>query len=78
MRRCIELESIAKQRGESPVGALLALDGEVIAEGIESVKAKGDGFIRLSISILKLWSHLMLFTQLLCIRPLFSCRNLVN
>jgi len=42
MRRCIELGSIAKQRGESPVGALLALDGEVIAEGIESVKAKSD------------------------------------
>lgn len=42
MRRCIELGLIAKERGDSPVGAVLACDGEIIAEGIEAGRTKGD------------------------------------
>ncbi|MEZ5424500.1 MAG: hypothetical protein R2682_15575 [Pyrinomonadaceae bacterium] len=42
MRRCIELGLIAKERGDSPVGAVLACDGEIIAEGIEAGRTEGD------------------------------------
>jgi tRNA(adenine34) deaminase len=42
MRRCIELGRIAKQRGESPVGAVIVKDDQVIAEGIESGKTHKD------------------------------------
>ncbi|KIC94357.1 nucleoside deaminase [Flavihumibacter solisilvae] len=42
MRRCIELGRIAKQRGESPVGAVIVKDDHVIAEGIESGKMHKD------------------------------------
>lgn len=42
MRRCLELGKIAFQKGDAPVGALIALNGQVIAEAFESVKAKND------------------------------------
>ncbi|MEZ5423094.1 MAG: nucleoside deaminase [Pyrinomonadaceae bacterium] len=42
MRRCIELGRIAKERGDNPVGAVLAIDGESIAEGIEAGRTKAD------------------------------------
>ena len=42
MYRCIELAKIAKQRGESPVGAVIAREGQIIAEGIEASKAHKD------------------------------------
>src|SRR3954465_15857101 len=38
MRKCIELALIAKQSGDSPVGAILVRDKEIIAEGVEGVK----------------------------------------
>ena len=37
MRRCIELASIAKSRGNTPVGSLIVLNGEIIGEGIEEL-----------------------------------------
>ncbi|GGH70969.1 tRNA(adenine34) deaminase [Filimonas zeae] len=36
MKRCLELASIAKERGKTAVGAVVIKDNEVIAEGIES------------------------------------------
>lgn len=42
MERCIELALIAKANGESPVGSLLVHKGEVIGEGIETVKSVND------------------------------------
>ncbi len=42
MRRCIELARVAKERGESAVGAVIVRNGEVVAEGIESSKGKQD------------------------------------
>ncbi|MRG45950.1 nucleoside deaminase [Chitinophaga sp. SYP-B3965] len=42
MQRCNELASIAKQRGDSPVGSVLVLDGVIIAEGIEGGKTHRD------------------------------------
>lgn len=42
IKKCIELGKIAKDRGESPVGAILVKDGEIVAEGIESGKEKRD------------------------------------
>jgi len=42
MERCIELGKIAKSKGESPVGAILIYKGEVIGEGIETVKSAND------------------------------------
>jgi tRNA(adenine34) deaminase len=42
MRRCIELAARAIDTGDVPVGALIVQNGEVIAEGIEAVRAHGD------------------------------------
>ena len=42
MRRCLELGRTALKRGEAPVGSLIVIGGKIIAEGIESVKAKND------------------------------------
>jgi tRNA(adenine34) deaminase len=42
MRRCIELAARAVDTGDVPVGALIVQNGEVIAEGIEAVRAHGD------------------------------------
>ncbi|MCA4806575.1 hypothetical protein HX045_13455 [Myroides odoratimimus] len=33
IRKCIELALKAKQKGESPVGAILVREGQLIAEG---------------------------------------------
>jgi len=42
VRRCLELGKIAGQSGDAPVGSLVVFDGQIIAEGIESVKSKND------------------------------------
>jgi tRNA(adenine34) deaminase len=42
MRRCIALARIARQRGDAPVGALIARDGQVIAEASERVDSALD------------------------------------
>jgi tRNA(adenine34) deaminase len=42
MRRCINLAAHAIDTGDVPVGALIVQNGEVIAEGIEAVRAKFD------------------------------------
>lgn len=39
MSRCLELAVNAKRRGNTPVGALVVLEGEVIAEAEEEVPA---------------------------------------
>ena len=42
MRRCGELGKIALEHGDAPVGSLIVKKGEIIAEGIESMKLKND------------------------------------
>jgi tRNA(adenine34) deaminase len=42
MRRCLELAKKAALAGDTPVGALLVRDGEVIAEGVERTRAALD------------------------------------
>ncbi len=42
MRRCIGLGRVAKLRGDAPVGALLARNGQVIAEGVEGGRTHRD------------------------------------
>jgi tRNA(adenine34) deaminase len=42
MRRAIELGRRARETGDTPVGALVVRNGEVVAEGIEGVKARLD------------------------------------
>ncbi len=42
MRRCLELGRTARQNDDAPVGSLIVLDEQIIAEGIESVKSKND------------------------------------
>lgn len=37
MRRCIDLAREAKDRGNTPVGSLLVLDGRVVAEAVEQL-----------------------------------------
>jgi tRNA(adenine34) deaminase len=39
MRRCIELARLAKQQGNTPVGSVVVLDGQIIGEGIEQLPA---------------------------------------
>jgi tRNA(adenine34) deaminase len=42
MHRCIELARRALASGDVPVGALIVLNDEIVAEGIEAVKALRD------------------------------------
>lgn len=42
MRHCLALARIAAQHGDAPVGSVLVMDGQIIAEGIESVLQKND------------------------------------
>lgn len=42
MRRCIELARHAIASGDSPVGSLIVDGGEVVAEGVEAVRAHDD------------------------------------
>jgi tRNA(adenine34) deaminase len=42
MRRCIELGRLAKQNGDSPVGSIIVFEGQILGEGIESVKRRMD------------------------------------
>jgi tRNA(adenine34) deaminase len=42
MARCIELSRIAASKGEYPFGTVIALDGQIVAEGINSTIREGD------------------------------------
>ncbi|HUH27082.1 nucleoside deaminase [Gelidibacter sp.] len=42
MRLCMDLAKIAKQRGDSPVGALIVQNGKIIGQGIEGGKTQKD------------------------------------
>ena len=35
MRRCLELATVARDQGNTPVGSVVVLDGAIIGEGIE-------------------------------------------
>jgi tRNA(adenine34) deaminase len=37
MRRCLELAAKALERGDTPVGSVVVLDGAIIGEGIETL-----------------------------------------
>jgi tRNA(adenine34) deaminase len=39
MRRCIELARLARQQGNTLVGSVVVLDGQIIGEGIEQLPA---------------------------------------
>jgi tRNA(adenine34) deaminase len=42
MRRCLKLGRIAMKNGDAPVGSVIVFAGQIIAEGIESLKLKSD------------------------------------
>jgi len=42
MVQCIELSRVAVRRGEYPFGTVIALDGQIVAEGINSTIRDGD------------------------------------
>jgi tRNA(adenine34) deaminase len=42
MLACIKLARIAKNRGDSPVGSILVLEGQIIGEGIEGATTRHD------------------------------------
>ncbi len=42
MRRCLELARQAAATGDTPVGAVVVRNGEIVAEGVESVRARRD------------------------------------
>jgi len=37
MRRCLELATMARDQGNTPVGSVVVLDGAIIGEGIEAL-----------------------------------------
>ena len=37
MRRCIELAKVAQSRGNTPVGSVVVINGEIVGEGIEEL-----------------------------------------
>jgi tRNA(adenine34) deaminase len=37
MRRCLELAAEARNRGNTPVGSVVVLDGAIIGQGIETL-----------------------------------------
>ena len=37
MRRCLALATVARDQGNTPVGSVVALDGAIIGEGIETL-----------------------------------------
>lgn len=37
MRRCLELAAVARGRGDTPVGSVVALEGEIIGEAAETL-----------------------------------------
>ena len=41
MRRCLELAAEARERGDTPVGSVVVLDGAIIGEGIETGSLTG-------------------------------------
>lgn len=42
MQKCRSLAAVAEQAGNTPVGAVLVHDGEIIGEGIEAGTSSGD------------------------------------
>jgi tRNA(adenine34) deaminase len=42
MHHCLDLAKIALAAGDSPVGAIIVLEGEVIGTGVESGRSTGD------------------------------------
>ena len=42
MQRCFELAQFAKEKGDAPVCSILVRGNEIIAEGVEAVKARCD------------------------------------
>lgn len=39
MRRCLELAALARGEGNTPVGSVVALDGQIVGEGAEALPA---------------------------------------
>jgi tRNA(adenine34) deaminase len=37
MRRCLDLAATARDQGNTPVGSVVVLDGEIVGEGIEAL-----------------------------------------
>lgn len=54
MRHCLELGRIALIAGEAPVGSLIVIGGNIIAEGRESVKTKTDPTAHAEIEVVRL------------------------
>jgi tRNA(adenine34) deaminase len=42
MKHCLQLAEQALKNGDSPVGAIVVLDGTILGEGVESGKSSGD------------------------------------
>lgn len=37
MRRCLDLAAVARERGDTPVGSLVVLDGQILGEAAETL-----------------------------------------
>jgi tRNA(adenine34) deaminase len=42
MRQCLDLARVASEKGDFPVGSLIAKSGRVVARGFEAVKSRSD------------------------------------
>ena len=79
MRRCVELAGAAKLAGNTPVGALLVIADEVVAEAAEEVPAGDDPFghaellvVRRALQQLRR-KHLPEATLFTTVEPCFLC-----
>lgn len=59
MQKCIDLATVARQQGESPVGSIIVRKGEVISEGIEAGKAHNDITFHAEIEAIRKATHLL-------------------
>ena len=53
MRRCLELAARSLDMGDAPVGSIIVRNGEIIAEGIESVRSATDPTAHAEIAAIK-------------------------
>lgn len=53
IRRCIELGNLAGEKGNSPVGAIIVKNGEIVAEAEEANKTKNDVTCHAEIEVIR-------------------------
>ena len=83
MRRAVQLAREAERRGNLPIGALICLDGEIIAEGMNSIWQPALGLTRhAEMEALRcvpegLWSRAREMTLFTTLEPCLMCAGAI-